>query len=815
MMTKKKMFVFDIEYAGKDKEKIKPNKQLVKIAKIMSTEKIVKIKDLFTYIMLNKDDLVSSKEIEQSYLDKMKSRRTILDTINGVYDIQLHLTNDPYFTYANNIIFYVDFAYDVLNFEVDKNNKINTSSIKKTGVVYSGKNSDFIPNITKMCLEIGNSPHNIIASYNVGVDYSRILVGLACNRYLSENDRGGAGTSVAINRLLELRKEKRILDVRKVFIKLFSAQKWKQDEVEMTYLRWCIDNGYITRSLNIKTQMEQPQKFYREVHSQAFETKELISDGYAQKHTAKDDVEDLVALIIAEIKVHKSDWNIYFDTLAEDSLEPDFGSIQLKNLFGKNDYKKELAKKGYIIYGKEKRNFSDLDDNDIDNIIEIPSGTNIRWYIDSTYAAVDLIKKINSMTFKNNKERMSHLKAELKVLKGNQKKVAEKDAFKRIIENKVVEGIKDITISALLENEILQHTKNQKLEPHVIQRIRFLLYYFLEQQKLIEFVKFLGDFYKAYVLVMKTEEEVEEFRNAVQSGYTGVIKFIQKKQKTDDNIKMLKAALGEFANDGGEFTYLDDVPVDFKKSRTKTTKTMESLIKASTSIPSLSKAMDRAVTIALLEEKASQALKKSSGGAHYEKRIGDNSGPIGLDLMLYAKTSTTKASNIANTLAIYYSFVPGNAYLYVAFSRSYGTKRYKSYIYHGVQYDYYLNILREIANTGTLGSAAWNIRRMNFKGRSLIQSTISGKTKFYQAISGEDKTKFGNEASQHAKGVISSFEQHRKNRGRAGSISQISLNNQSMFDSDKTQTDKLKADAMLVTAFYNEAISLFTGSGKK
>ena len=135
MMTKKKIFVFDIEYAGKDEEKIKPNKQLVKIAKIMSPEKIIKIKDLFTYISLNKDTLVSSKEIEQSYLDKMKSRKIMLDTIKGVYDIELHLTNDPYFKYANNIIYYVDFAYDVLNFEVDKNNKINTSSIKQTGVV--------------------------------------------------------------------------------------------------------------------------------------------------------------------------------------------------------------------------------------------------------------------------------------------------------------------------------------------------------------------------------------------------------------------------------------------------------------------------------------------------------------------------------------------------------------------------------------------------------------------------------------------------------------------------------------------------------
>lgn len=809
MMTKKKMFVFDIEYAGKDKEKIKPNKQLVKIAKIMSPEKnIIKIKDLFTYIILNKDDLASSKEIEQSYLDKMKSRKSMLDTINGVYDIQLHLTNDPYFTYANNIIFYVDFAYDVLNFEVDKNNKINTSSIKQTGVVYSGKNSDFIPNIAKMCLEIGNSPHNIIASYNVGVDYSRILIGLACNRYLSENDRGGAGTSVSINRLLELRKEKRILDVRKVFIKLFSAQKWKQDEVEMTYLRWCIENGYITRSLNIKTQMEQPQKFYREVYSQAFETKELISGGYVQKHTAKDDVEDLVALIRAEINVHKSDWNIYFDTLAEDNLEPDFGSIQLKNLFGKNDYKKELSKKGYIIYGKEKRNFSDLDDNDIDNIIEIPSGTNIRWYIDSTHAAVELIQKINSMTFNNNKERMSYLKEQLKVLKGNQKKLLEKDAFKRIIENKVTEGIKDVTVSTLLENEILRHTKNQRLESHIIHRVRFLLYYFLEQQKLIEFVKFLGDFYNAYVHVIKTEKEVEEFKKAIELGYTGIIEFIKKKQKTDDDIRMLKAALGDLDNDSGEFTYLEEAQVDFKKSRTNKTRSMDSLIKAPTSIPDLSTAMKRAVAIALLEDKAGNSLKKSNGGAYYEDRIGDNASSIGSDVMLYAKTSTTKSSNIANTLAIYYSFVPGNTYLYVAFSRLYGSKKYKSYIYHGVRYDYYLDMLEEIANTGTLGSAAWRIRRMNFTGRSLIQSSISKRTKFYQAISGEDKTKNGNTASPHAIGVISSFEQHRKNRGKAGKISQISLK-ESMFDADK-----LHADAMLVTSFYHEAISLFTGSGK-
>jgi hypothetical protein len=213
--------------------------------------------------------------------------------------------------------------------------------------------------------------------------------------------------------------------------------------------------------------------------------------------------------------------------------------------------------------------------------------------------------------------------------------------------------------------------------------------------------------------------------------------------------------------------------------------------------------------IALLEDKAGKALKNSGGGAYYDERIGDNAGFIGLDVMLYAKTSTTKASNIANTLAIYYSFVPSNAYLYIAFSRLYGAKKYKSYIYHGVQYDYYLNnILKEIATTGTLGSAAWNIRRMNFKGRALIESGISGKTKFYQSISGEDKTKAGNTASPHAKGVISSFEQLRKNRGKAGQISQISLN-ESMFDGDK-----LQADAMLVTAFYNEAISLFTGSGK-
>ena len=114
----------------------------------------------------------------------------------------------------------------------------------------------------------------------------------------------------------------------------------------------------------------------------------------------------------------------------------EFGNGNTKNLFGKNDYRKELAKKGYIIYGKEKRSFSDLDDTDIDNIIEIPSGTNIRWYIDSTHAAVELIQKINSMTFKNNKERMSYLKEQLKVLKGNQKKLLEKDAFKRIIESK-------------------------------------------------------------------------------------------------------------------------------------------------------------------------------------------------------------------------------------------------------------------------------------------------------------------------------------------------------------------------------------------
>lgn len=805
-MINKKIFVFDIEFAGKDKVKISPNEQLVKIAKIMSPgQEIIKMRELLTYIVTNEKSL-ALQGIEQSYLNKLKTRRTTFNNVSGIYDIQLHITNNPYFKYANHPIYYVDFAYAVLSFDVDKNNKIY--NINKPDIVYSDQNIDFIPNITKMCEEIGNSPDNIIASYNIGVDYSKIMIALACHRLLSKDDSSGNRTLTSINKLLQLRQEKKILDVRKVFIKLFTARKKNTDKIEMEYVRWCIENGYITRALNIKTQMEQVQKFYRERHGQEFETKNLISpNDYKQEHTAKKDVQDLVELIKAKINIHKTGWDIYFETLEEDTLETNFFSIQLKNIFGKNEYKKELANKGYIIYGTEKQKFSDLSDSDIDKIIDIPLGTKIRVYIDSTTAVLELMEKINSTQFNNNKDRMAYLKKELKVLKGNEKKVVEKDEFKKRITNKVTEGIKDITVSKLLENEILSHTQTQNLEPNIVNRIRFLLYYFLEQQKLIEFVKFLGEFYHEYIHVIKTDKEIDDFNNAVELGYTGVIEFIKQKQK-DEGVRMLSEALGQIDNDGGEFTYLSETQIDFKKSRTKATKPMDSLIKASTSIPNLSTAMKRAIAIALLEDKASKALKNSNGGAHYDARIGDNAGFIGLDVMLYAKTSTTKPSNIANTLAIYYSFVPGNAYLYIAFSRLYGAKKYKSYLYHGVQYNYYLNILEEIAKTGTLGSAAWNIRRMNFKGRALIESGISGRTKFYQSISGEDKTKGGRTASPHARGIISSFEQHRKNRGRAGKISQISLN-EPMFSGDK-----LKADAMLVSAFYNEAISLFTGSGK-
>lgn len=805
-MITKKIFIFDIEFAGKDKVKIIPNEQLVNIAKIMYPGKeIIKMRELLTDIARSEKFLVS-KGIEQSYLNKLKIRKFTFNNISGIYDIQLHVTKNPYFKYANNPIYYIDFAYAVLSFDVDENNKIH--NMNKPDIVYSDKNIDFVPNMTKMCLEIGNNPNHIIASYNIGVDYSRILIALACHRFLSKDDSGGTGASASINTLLQLKQEKKILDVRKVFIKLFTARKANNDKIEMEYVRWCIENGYITRALNIKTQMEQVQQFYREKHGQEFETKNLISpNDYKQEHTAKKDVQDLVELIKAKINIHKTGWDIYFEALEEDPLETNFFSIQLKNIFGKNEYKKELANKGYIIYGTEQQKFSNLSDSDIDKIIDIPFGTKIRVYIDSATAVLELIQKINSTPFNNNKERMVYLKKELKVLKGNQKKVDEKDSFKRIIEGKVTEGIKDITVTKLLENEILKHTKNKTLEPDVINRIRFLLYYFLEQQKLIEFVKFLGEFYHNYVYAIKTDKEIDDFNNAVKLGYTGIIEFIKQKQK-DDGVRMLAEALGQVYNDGGEFTYLTEAQVDFKKSRTKKTRSMDSLIKASTSIHSLSTAIERAITIALLEDKASKALKKSGGGAYYDNRIGDNTSSIGSDLMLYAKTSTTKASNVANTLAMYYSFVPNNTYLYIAFSRLHGSKKYKSYIYHGVQYNYYLDMLQKVAESGTLGSAAWNIRRMNFKGRSLIQSTISGRTKFYQAISGEDKTKGGRTASPHARGIISSFEQHRKNRGKAGNISQISLN-ESMFGSDK-----LQADAMLVTAFYNEAISLFTGSGK-
>lgn len=810
MIKNKKIFVFDIEYAGKGKVKIPPNEQLVKIAKIMAPgQTIIKFKDLFSYILLDRGELASKGGVDQSYVNKLKGRRSIFSTINGISDIQLDLTGNPYFKYANNILYYIDFAYGVLNFEVDENNEIH--DIKKAEIVSSDTNTDFIPNITKMCTDINNNSNSIITSYNVGTDYGRIMIALACNRFLSKNDSGGNGTHNSINILARLRQEKRILDMRKVFINLFSATKGNKDEVEMKYVRWCIENGYITRSLNIKTQMEQVQNYYRTLYSKEFEKHGVIlpSDVYKQEHTAKKDVEDLITLIQVKISAHKLDWSIYFNVLKEDDLKPEFTSIQLKKLFDKSDYKKELANKGYIIYGKEKHHFSELDNSDIDKILDIPFDIQIRGYIDSTAAVFELIKQINRSHFNSNKERMSYLKEQLKVLKGNQKKVDETDELTKRITNKVTEGIKDITVSKLLENEILSYTKSQSLEPNIINRIRFLLYYFLEQQKLIEFVKFLGEFYHNYLYAIKSESEIEEFNNAVELGYTGVIEFIKKKQK-DEGTRMLAEALGQVYNDGGEFTSLSETQMDFNKSRTKNSKSMESLIKASTTIDNLSTAMKRAIAIALLEDKAGKALKKSNGGAHYDERIGDNASFIGSDVMLYAKTSTTKASNIANTLAIYYSFVPGNAYLYIAFSRLYGAKKYKSYIYHGVQYNYYLNILKEIEKTGTLGSAAWNIRRMNFTGRSLVQSSISGRTKFYQAIAGEEKTKSGRVSSPRAIGVISAFEQHKKNRGRAGHISKISLN-ESMFESD---SDKLQADAMLVTAFYNEAISLFTGSGK-
>ena len=111
-----------------------------------------------------------------------------------------------------------------------KNNKIY--NMNTPDIVYSDQNIDFIPNITKMCDAIGNSPDNIIASYNIGVDYSKIMIALACHRFLSKDDSSGNGTHTSINKLLQLKQEKKILDVRKVFIKLFTARKANNDKIE-------------------------------------------------------------------------------------------------------------------------------------------------------------------------------------------------------------------------------------------------------------------------------------------------------------------------------------------------------------------------------------------------------------------------------------------------------------------------------------------------------------------------------------------------------------------------------------------------------
>lgn len=478
-----------------------------------------------------------------------------------------------------------------------------------------------------------------------------------------------------------------VVDTRHSFIDAILNPKVSEDSMDgnihrAKYIDYCISEGHITSSLNLITKQEIMLNFTRKIeHGLGF---------IEQKHTAVDDVKDLANLIKnLVLMLYESDMPLNFSSDGKKVEKSSYQNISLKYMIPR------LKSEGYLIYNGNLKQIENLTDADIDSIEYVPT----RAYADDPPE----LKKIINVDMKspkgNNLEYFKKLFKEMtKVRKTTT--VAEK------YQHGIVTGITKVTLDNLIEADIKEWATLS--DERRIGRIKFILYYFLEQQKAIMMMKSLNEVYK--------KGRVVSLDNKLVVSYSKLIGFIKANSKA---VELFRE--------------------EIKDSNSK--------IDIAEVLKKYTLALTRAIATEKLEYEASIALTKASssdddggtrkGGVYYEKKkteIADTS-TVGYDSILWSN---------GNGLSLYFGFFPGRSFLYISFKRNKGSG-YKSYLYNGLDYIYYHMILKSVKENRSIGKTVWRLLReirAAVQHRSVVKAENKGKitkkSRYFETVSGEE-----------------------------------------------------------------------------
>ena len=620
--------------------------------------------------LLSNVDAESLKRIQEAVIYMTESQKRTFMSYTIVSSGAGYLIKSNAITITNG-----DFSIKKLKFKRDSKGKIcavnalNTKKMDKSN----------IQTILKEIYKEYSSEKNIhLAGTNVAYDVSHLKYMLSIAYAISAENI----SKIDFDKYMKMIDTMKTKDMRHSFIDLIlkkdiSVDNMNVDTHREKYISYCILNSFITRSLNLVTTQEVMHNFSQSEKGIGF---------VKQTHTSDQDLNELATLIVNKIDMmYKSGIDV---TFSEDSGKVETSSY---NTISLKDIKQRLTLEGFLIYTGNLKQWENITDIDIDSITYIPKKA---YYNDPP----ELKRLIEVEMGTVNTDRLKYFK----------------EMFKKIIQSKkaktmsekyqlgIVTGITKITLDTLVDVDIKAIAK--VIDPRRIGRVKFILYYFLEQQKIITMIKALNDIYG--------DRRSLSLPNSVTS-YSKLIEMLS-------NGKIM-GIFRDKLKDSGAKIELKDVLTKYLLAITRAIET---------------EALEYKCSLSLIYKEspiAGEPVRK--GGVYYEQKRTDiaDSTIVGYDSILWSN---------GNGLSIYFGFFPGKSFLYVSFKRKKGTG-YKSYIYNGIDYKYYTMILTSILMNRSIGKSVWkylrNIR-VAIQHKSLIRGEkgkVDKRTKYFEDVSGE------------------------------------------------------------------------------
>lgn len=623
-------------------------------------------------VMLSNVDKDSLSRIEEAMQYMTASQKRTFMNYKIVYSNNGFIIKDKNIVITNG-----DFSIKKLKFKRDANGNIKEA----VGLATKKMDRSNIETILKTIYKEYSSEKNFpLAGTNVAYDISHLKFMLTVAYSISaENiEKSDFIKYMGMINNMETR------DIRHSFISTILKKEVSADSMDSNihrekYIDYCISNGFITRNLNLITTQEVMHNFSQEIENQIGFVK--------QTHTSDQDVAELATLIQNKISMlYKANIQLEFNGDSKKVEISSYNNISLK------DMKKRLMDEGYLIYEGNLKQIENLTDADIDSIKYIPS----RPYYNDPPELIRIIT-VDMKTPKG--DPLEYFKMLFKKMT----QVRKSKTLSEKYQHGIVSGITKITLDTLIEADIKAYGKIS--DERRVGRVKFILYYFLEQQKAIEMMKALNAIYG--------DRRSLSLPNSVVS-YSKLIELL--------NTPKLMGIFKEKIKDS-------DSKIDIKE-----------VVKRYTF------ALSRAIETEMLEYKAGLVMTKASsadndeetrkGGVYYEQKRTDiaDSSIVGYDSILWSN---------GNGLSLYFGFFPGKSFLYVSFKRNKGAG-YKSYLYNGLDYKYYQNILNSVIANSSIGKAVWRLLRevrTAIQHRTVVKAEkgkINKKSKYFEDVSGEE-----------------------------------------------------------------------------